>query len=416
MARAARWIAVGCFLSVLACNQSVGGFVVDASDGTGPRSGPTPPLLPDAGGLVDLARPHPDAAIQCSTTEVFDGAPLATPANTWTWVDFPESRCRDGSTTGIGVRIDPSSDKLVIYLEGGGACFHDASCQLNALFSSFNQNSFQTWKSLTANGGIFDSTRADNPYRGWSAVYVPYCTGDVHAGNASHVDVPGANAPKNQYFVGYANIGQYLKRLVPTFPKPAHVVLTGVSAGGVGAAYNYDRVAQAFCPSRVTLVDDSGPPMSDRYLAPCLQQRWRDLWNLNATLPADCVTCRGYDGGGIINYIYYLVQKYPNSRLGLISSTQDGVISTFYGYGTNDCAGLTGTSAGMSGATFQMGLTELRDVYMKPYPQWATYFVASTQHTWTTPLSFYSTQVGGVSLTSWVDQLVNQGIANHVAP
>ena len=38
-------------------------------------------------------------------------------------------------------------------------------------------------------------------------VYVPYCTGDVHAGAREHVDVPGAAAPKDQMFVGYTNVG-----------------------------------------------------------------------------------------------------------------------------------------------------------------------------------------------------------------
>ena len=65
----------------------------------------------------------------------------------------------------------------------------------------------------------------------------------------------------------------------------------GLVAGGFGAAFNYDRVSAAFCPLPVTLLDDSGPPMSDTYLAPCLQKQWRGLWNLPGVLPAACTAC-----------------------------------------------------------------------------------------------------------------------------
>ena len=127
-----------------------------------------------------------------------------------------------------------------------------------------------------------------------------------------------------------------------TFAASSHVLVTGVSVGGFGAAFNYDRIAQAFCGARVTLVDDSGPPMSDQYLAPCLQKRWRELWNFDSTLPADCAGCRNADGGGIVNYVDYLSKKYPTQQLGLISANMDSIISLFFGYGENNCAGLTG--------------------------------------------------------------------------
>ena len=238
-------------------------------------------------------------------------------------------------------------------------------------------------------------------------VYVPYCTGDIHGGAAEHVDVPGDAAPKDRMFVGYTNIGHYLERLVPTFAGSSHVLVTGISAGGFGAAFNYDRIAQAFCGARVTLVDDSGPPMSDDYLAPCLQQRWRQLWNLDSTLPADCSGCRNADGGGIVNYVDYLANKYPTQQLGLISSNQDSVISLFFGYGENNCAGLTGPSAPMAAATFEAGLEELRGKYFSK-ANLGSYIVPSVSHTWTTALTFYTTTVDATPLPTSINQMVNE--------
>ena len=369
------------------------------------------PAAPAPGSAVGPAEP----TVGDCRSGVVPGAPITAAPDSWTWVDVPEAKCRDGSSTGIGVRMHPGATQLAIYLEGGGACFHDASCAINDVLASWSETDFDAWVTATGSAGIFDPTRDDNPLRGWNMVYVPYCTGDVHAGAAEHVDVPGDAAPKDQMFVGYTNIGWYLRRLVPTFAGASHVLVTGTSAGGFGAALNYDRFAEGFCGARVTLVDDSGPPMADDYLAPCLQQRWRDLWNLDSTLPADCAACRGADGGGLVHYVDYLSQKYPKQQLGLISSNQDSIISLFFGYGENSCAGLTGPSAPMAGATFEAGLEDLRDHYFSK-PNLGSYIVPSISHTWTTALTFYTTTVDDTPLPTWMNQIVNEELPTHVDP
>src|SRR5438270_13395269 len=54
--------------------------------------------------------------------------PITAPAGTWTWVDFPDSSCDDGSPTGIGVNRSDAGTNLVVYLEGGGACWDSNTC------------------------------------------------------------------------------------------------------------------------------------------------------------------------------------------------------------------------------------------------------------------------------------------------
>ncbi len=44
------------------------------------------------------------------------GEPLMAPAKMWTWIDFPDSVCDDGSPTGIGVNLScraPASARMV---------------------------------------------------------------------------------------------------------------------------------------------------------------------------------------------------------------------------------------------------------------------------------------------------------------
>lgn len=339
----------------------------------------------------------------------WDGEPLPPePPGSWMWVPFPASRCRDGSETGIGVRYG-TGDGLVVFFEGGGACFNLATCLLNDAFRDFGALKFDAWKLGLGQGGIFDPDDADNPVADWSVVYVPYCTGDVHAGDREDVGIDGVFGA--QQFVGYRNVGHYLERIVPTFADVGQVLVTGQSAGGFGAAFNYDRIAGAFPGARVTLLDDSGPPMRDMYLAPCLQAEWRSLWNLDATLPLDCDECFSDDGGGISNLALYLGDKHPDQRLALVSSLEDAVIRTFFGYGQNDCQGGV-----MTGAEFEAGLLDLRaHVFTDDDPTWGSFLLPGIGHTVVGGPGYFTAEVQGVRLVDWLQDLL-LGQAAHLAP
>ena len=338
----------------------------------------------------------------------WDGEPLppAVPG-AWTWIDFPESRCRNDTTTGIGVRYG-SSDKLAIFFEGGGACFNSATCLLNDGFSNFGDFQFGAWKLGIGAGGIFNHKNADNPVADWNFIYVPYCTGDVHAGDKTDAGVPGVFGA--QQFVGYRNVAHYLERLVPTFADASHVLVTGQSAGGFGAAFNFDRIADAWPKAQVTLLDDAGPPFADNYLAPCLQQDWRDLWNLDNTIPFDCDDCFGPAGGGISNLALYLADKHPGQRLALISSLQDTVIRTFFGYGMNVCEGGI-----MTGDMFEAGLMDFRDQILGDNPSWASFLISGSNHTLIGGPAFFTTTVQGTRIVDWLADLLD-GQTSHIHP
>ncbi len=338
----------------------------------------------------------------------WDGDPLPpNPPGAWIWVDFPESRCRNDTTTGIGVRYG-SSDRLAIHFEGGGACFNTATCVLNDGFSNFGSVQFAAWSAALGGGGIFDASATDNPLADWNFVYVPYCTGDVHAGDKQDAGVPGVFGA--QQFVGYRNVGLYLERIVPSFAGASHVLVTGESAGGFGAAFNYDRIAGAWPQSKVTLLDDSGPPFGDMYLAPCMQQEWRSLWNLDDTIPADCTECFSPDGGGISNLAEYLATEHEGQKFGLYSSVQDAVIRTFFGFGMNDCLGGI-----MTGEMFEAGLHDLRDNILGDDPAWASFLAPGSNHTITSSPLYYTTTVDGVRLVDWISDLL-EGQTSHVSP
>ena len=89
----------------------------------------------------------------------FTGAPITAADKTWTWVDFPGAKCRDGSDTGIGVNFNAASDKVMIYMEGGGACYNAITCGTNP--AKYGAADF-----TGRNGWHFRSHRRQEPSQG----------------------------------------------------------------------------------------------------------------------------------------------------------------------------------------------------------------------------------------------------------
>jgi hypothetical protein len=367
----------------------------------------------DAGTKVEASAPIPDAS--ASDAAPFDKTPITgLPAMTWKYVPIEGAMCRDGSATGIGVNMNPGSKNLMIFLEGGGACFNALTCGMNA--SSFGMSNFTTRLGGAMGGtGVFDRTDMKNPMADWSFVYVPFCTGDVHAGNKLNATVPGVSG--KQQFVGYTNVARYLARIVPTFPGLSKVLLTGVSAGGFGAAVNYLQTAQAFDPVPVYSLDDSGPPMEDPYAAKCLQKEWATLWGFDKTVLAYC----GADCPDPTNYTIdatiHVAKMYPKIPFGLIEDTDDSVITLFYGFGSNNC---TAVLSALSGSTFTEGLLDSR-MKLAALPNVGGFIFQGTDHTTLSGASFDTRTAGSgdaatVNLTDWVSTLVTSGTVTNVGP
>ena len=360
---------------------------------------------------------------------------------TFAWIPLEGMTCRDGSSTGIGLRLQRPrgqersedhghggrrggiSDKLVIFLEGGGACFNQPTCQQNR--ASFTREDFFSEAFVGGYSGLFEEERPDNPVADWNFVYVPFCTGDEHAGSNAHGVVPGVDADGDgqddrQRFVGYDNVGEVLEFIATHLGTGfERVLLAGSSAGGVGSLANFDRVARTFPQSEPALLDDSGPVFYDDAMLPvALQQVWIDLWNLDETLPAGPLS----EGTDVLANIYtYLAQTYPEAPLGLLSYEQDFTIRFFYSFGIalEDPACFRELYGGLtqdpperrsciSGPAYEEALYDLRAELPAP---WRTFYVGETdqaqqQHTFLRSERFYSATAGGQSLSGWIEELL----------
>jgi hypothetical protein len=259
-------------------------------------------------------------------------APITATADTWTWVPFSDAFCGDGSTVGIGINPSSTGTRLLIYLEGGGACYDSTTCyslQTAAYFTSgYSESAFSAEANSTSylaqSGGFFDRTSAVNPFKDYSYVYVPYCTGDHHSGN--NIVQLGANTA---YFVGFDNMKAYLSRLYPTFRSADRVVLAGSDAGGFGAAANWWQTQQAFGNIRVDMIDDSGAYMPPDIIPAGSSSvaAQETNWNLATTRPPLCTTC----STATDTIFDFNSAAFPGNRGALLSYTQDTVVPSFYG-------------------------------------------------------------------------------------
>ena len=77
-------------------------------------------------------------------------------------------------------------------------------------------------------------------------------------------------------FDGHGNLQRAVERAAATWD-PQTLLVGGESAGGFGAASNFAFVRDYFPKARAVLVDDSGPVIDDKALAPCLQAKLREV-------------------------------------------------------------------------------------------------------------------------------------------
>jgi len=185
-----------------------------------------------------------------------------------------DCQCADGSSYHYWTRT-ASTTKVLLYLEGGGACFTAETC-------SFTDGTYSVradTKSEPAQaGGIFQLRNPRNPFADWSIIYMPYCTGDVHIGNSVHEYAPGLTVHHN----GFRNAEHGLKYLTDHFPDAKEIVVAGSSAGSIAAPLFAGLVADSFPNTMISVLSDgsgSYPDIADTNVA------LNDLWGSMSVVP-----------------------------------------------------------------------------------------------------------------------------------
>lgn len=317
------------------------------------------------------------------------------------WMEIPGMKCRDGSPTGIGIKVG-NPKKLAIYINGGGACFNMATCEGNP-----HKFDLTDWNALTAydNPGIFSTIDSRNPLKDFTLIFVPYCTGDVHSGTKT-VGFP-LDSKDTQQYVGAYNFIKVMDFITPYFEHNdvEEIVLFGLSAGGYGVYVNFLEVINRFKGKKITVINDSGPLFSDpKAFPPCLQAGFTLIFGL--PLPDDLLDCCGTRSLGLANVYEYSSKNYSGVNFGFISSYEDATSRFFLSFGYNNCQGAPGNQ--LPADVFKSAIKSLRDDVIVPKSTWSTYYINGDSHTMLADnYLFYQKKVGDMYLYEWVQKVMN---------
>jgi hypothetical protein len=219
---------------------------------------------------------------------------------------------------------------------------------------------------------------AGSPFQNASFVFVPYCTGDLHAGHVA-TQYTTASGPRTVQHVGQLNLDALWPRLREARPAADRVWLVGASAGGYGAMLEQARMRAAFGSVRVDVLSDSSHPIDPE---PARWDAMRLAWELE--VPVDCPACATGFGG----WPAHLRATAPrDARWGLLMNTRDQTIASYFGVSQPDLA--TRTLA-------------IRDA-MAPGTGQAAFVIDAASHVLTATSPPPQT-TGGVGLADWVRQ------------
>ncbi|MBN2297930.1 MAG: hypothetical protein JXM72_05025 [Deltaproteobacteria bacterium] len=215
------------------------------------------PLLPDIPEGWSQISPDPDFTYQV-------GDKVLTPAC---------SNCPGTDPTYRFFVRKGTVNKVVIFFNGGGACWDTMNCIYSPTYNPeiyefvssgqlFVDNPYDpTITEPVIEHGIFDFNNADNPFKDWYVVYLPYCTGDLFYGAndyayPDYLDVLPVDSWPIQHR-GFVNFQAVLKWVKDNFRLPRQIFVAGSSAGGYGAIMNYPYIREAFPLTRVYVLSDA---------------------------------------------------------------------------------------------------------------------------------------------------------------
>lgn len=415
MIRTSRFSVLAC--AMLACALAACG---GDDDNGGQRATPTPTPVPATATApptatsvnTDTPRPTATATVPPPATGTATDAPTATatetpsivdeleaaglgrqlgimPASMMTrpggdWDEYlydpaaEEAICLRGGQYQVEVHRG-TANKVLLYLEGGGACWNKSNC-VDGLTAKPTAAPF-------FGAGIFEFDNPDNPFRDWSIVYAPYCDGSVFSGD-NIADYGGTRT----YHHGIHNLSAAVTLMREQFPTPEQIVVAGSSAGGYGTFSGYGVTRVAYPEAPILVLNDSGPGLQNPDDTQNIQDRL-DNWKFAQFIPPSCTRCS--------TQTTYLtewgLERDATLRVGYFSSLQDAVIRGFNN---------------LTAEEYEALLREVTDdLHSRQAERFKRFFVQGSTHTVLELPAFYTTEITGTRLRDWAADLLAGGPA-----
>jgi hypothetical protein len=287
-----------------------------------------------------------------------------------------DTRCARGGRYAFWTReADPR--RLVIFFEGGGGCFDQTTC---AVGSPWFDDDVSADDDPAYAGGLLDLADARNPFRDWSMLFVPSCTGDVHVG-----DRLVRYGPLRVHQRGWQNARAALEWAFRRFPAVESVLVTGCSAGSVGSAFHVPSVLERWPRARVTQIGDSLAFVFHRPIS-------LTGWGAHRHFPAFFrIGSRRFT---MAEYVGALARRYPRRVFARFNHAGDDVQEAFYG------------AVGGQPTGFEPRL-RAAEATLKRMPNYRSYLACGDGHCAFPTREFYELSVEGVRLRDWVARIAS---------
>lgn len=265
--------------------------------------------------------------------------------------------CSQGDTFSFFVDEPESSEGLLLYFAGGGACWDAATCVGSAQTDSptYYGSIWETAESLdvlsadvdgSGAGGIL-TTRLDNPYARFVKVYIPYCTGDVHIGSSdtnydyalpSEAGVQTAPSSRTIHHRGFDNLLAALTwiRSHLSINDFGEITVAGSSAGGYGALLNFPVIRESLGAEGADysiIIDSSNGVLTNGFVDRAFGQSKTDpgVWNARQNLHQSLAAIPDLDASSLwVTAIKTVARRYRDTRLSQSTAAYDLVQSIVY--------------------------------------------------------------------------------------
>jgi hypothetical protein len=172
-----------------------------------------------------------------------------------------------------------STNKLLMYYQGGGACWENLTCFFETCDTNVNPaggDNPNNWST-----GFGDLSDQSNPFREWNIVFVPYCSCDIHFGDADQTYESDVLPDVVVQHHGYHNAKVVEKWAREHFVNPEVIFVTGSSAGAYGAVFQAPLLHEVWPASEFHVLGDAG----NGVITPGFLQNEFNNWNFAANLP-----------------------------------------------------------------------------------------------------------------------------------
>ena len=317
-----------------------------------------------------------------------DGLPGRPTQGTWVAVEpGGDTVCSRGTPYRFFVRGgDPN--RVIIDFQGGGACWDSSNCSAaGALFSDDvgTLEEFTGYLDSGVLGGIFDAS-ASSDFADWTIVHIPYCTGDIHWGNARVEYGPDLTIEHR----GFVNASAVLEWVYSRYPDPNRVFVSGCSAGAYGAALHSAYVADHYTEAHVSVLADSGAGIvTPDFLTASLPN-----WNAQPSLPAWIDSLQvPLDELTLPDLYIGIGQYYPDLHMAQTATNWDQDQIFYY------------VAMGGDAANWSSQYRASLDRIQAAIPNFSAYVPPGSVHCATPYPYFYERTVNGVALSEWTRQL-----------